>query len=52
MKRLMIGAAVAAGAAFAFRRLAGKERAMRDHCREMMAGRQASTPTVSPGCGS
>lgn len=52
MKKLVLGAAVAGGAAFALRRLAGKERRMRDHCREMMAGRQASSPTVSPGCGS
>ena len=52
MKRLVIGAAVAGGAAFAFRRLASNARKMHDHCREMMAGRQGSTPTVSPGSGS
>ena len=52
MKKLVIGAAVAGGAAFAFRRLAGKARKMRDHCHEMMAGCEESTPTISPGCGS
>jgi hypothetical protein len=52
MKKLVLGAALAGGAAFAFHRLAGKARKMHDHCREMMAGRQESTTTVSPGCGS
>jgi hypothetical protein len=52
MKRLVIGAAVAGSAAFAFRRLAGKARQMRDHCREMIAACQQSKPTTSPGCGS
>lgn len=52
MKRLVIGAALAGGTAFAFRRLAGEHRKMLDHCRDMFAGRQASDPTVSPGCGS
>ena len=52
MKRLVLGIAVGGGAVFAFRRLASKALKMRDHCREMMAGRQESTPTVSPGCGS
>lgn len=36
MKTLVIGAAVAGGAAFAFRRFARKGRMMRDHCRDMM----------------
>jgi hypothetical protein len=51
MKRLVIGAAVAGGAAFAFRRLASKARKMRDHCRELMAGRQKPTPTVASAVG-
>lgn len=51
MKRLVIGAAVAVGAAFALHRLAGKARELRNHCHAMMAGRQESTPTVSSGCG-
>jgi hypothetical protein len=51
MKRLILGAAVAAGAAFAARRLADKARTMRDHCREMMAGHQHSKPAASPGRG-
>jgi hypothetical protein len=52
MKRLVIGAAVAGGAALALHRLARKAHKMRDHCHEMMASRQESTPTVFPGCGS
>ena len=52
MKKLVIGAAVAGGAAFALHRLAGKARKLRDHCHEMMAGCKESTPTISPGCGS
>jgi hypothetical protein len=52
MKRLVIGAAVAGGEAFALHRLAGKARKMRDHCHEMMDGRLASAPTASAGCGS
>ena len=52
MKRLVIGTAVAGGAAFALRRLAGKARTMHDHCRDMIAGCQAAEPTESPGCGS
>ena len=52
MKRLVIGAAVAGGAAFAFRQLAGKARKMRDHCREMLAACQQSKPTTSPSSGS
>ena len=52
MKRLVIRAAVAGGAAFASPRLAGKARKIPDHCREMMSCRQESTPTVSPGSGS
>ena len=50
MKRLVIGAALAGGAAFALRPLANKARKMRDHCREMMAGSQESKPTESSGC--
>lgn len=52
MKRLVIGAALAGSAAFALRPLAHKARTMRDHCREMIAGRQESEPTPSAGCGS
>lgn len=36
MKKLVIGAAAAGGAAFAVGRLARKGREMHDHCREMM----------------
>ena len=50
MKRLVIGAAMAGGAAFAFRRLAGEGRKLRDHCRDMIAGRQESKPTEPGGC--
>ena len=39
MKRLVIGAALAGGAAFALRPLARKTRMMREHCRDMIAGR-------------
>lgn len=52
MKRFVIGTAVAGGAAFAFRRLAGKARKMHDHCRDMIAGRQDARPTGSSGCAS
>ena len=51
MKRLLIGTAVAGGAAFAFRRLAGRARKMHNHCRDMIAGRQAAEPTEFRGCG-
>ena len=36
MKRLVIGAAAAGGAAFAVRQLVRKGRKMHDHCREQM----------------
>jgi hypothetical protein len=36
MKRLVLGAAAAGGAAFALRHLARKGREMHDHCRELM----------------
>jgi hypothetical protein len=38
MKRLVIGAAAAGGAAFAHHRLARRGRELRDRCREMMRG--------------
>ena len=50
MKRLVIGAAVAGGAALAFRRLAGEHRKMLAHCRDMIAGRQEPDPAVCHGC--
>lgn len=40
MKRLVLGAAAAGGAALALHRLARKGRAMHDHCREMMRNRR------------
>lgn len=52
MKRLVIAAAVAGGAAFTFRRLARKTRKVHDQCRDMIATCQQSKPTVSTGCGS
>ena len=52
MKKLVIGAAVAGSAAFAFRRFAAKARKMRDHCRDMIAGHQEARPTASTRCGS
>ena len=52
MKRLVIGAAVAGGAAFALHRLAGKARSMHAHCRDMMAGCQGSKATEFSACGS
>ncbi len=39
MKRLVIGAAAAGGAAFAVRRFARKASEMHHHCREMMRDR-------------
>lgn len=36
MKRLVIGAAAAGGAAFAVSRLARKGRKLHDHCRDVM----------------
>ena len=36
MKRLVLGAAAAGGAAFVLRQLVHKARAMHDHCREVM----------------
>lgn len=42
MKRLVVGAAVAGSAAFALRRLVTAERKLRDHCRDMIAGRRES----------
>ena len=52
MKKLVIGAAVAGGAAFALRRLGGKARTMHEHCRNMMAACQESKTTESSGCSS
>jgi hypothetical protein len=52
MKRLIIGAAVAGGATFAFRLLARKARKVHDQCRDMIATCEQSKPTVSAGCGS
>ena len=37
MKRLVLEAVAAGGAAFALRRLVRKGRAIHDHCREMMS---------------
>lgn len=47
MKRLVLTATAAGGAAFAFSRLARKGRAMHEHCREMMRDRCSQ---VSAGC--
>ena len=46
MKRLVLGAAAAGGAAFALHHFARKGRAMHDHCRELMCGLQR----LSAGC--
>ena len=50
MKRLVIGAAVAGGAAFAFRRLARQGRKMRDRCHEMMRDHCSTLHSSSHGC--
>ena len=51
MKRLVIGAAVVGGAAFALHRFAGKAHTMHEHCRDMIAACQESKATESSGCG-
>jgi hypothetical protein len=49
MKKLVVGAAVAGGAAFALRRLARKAREMHDQCRELMRNhRGASSAACRP----
>ena len=43
MKRLVLGAAAASGAAFALRQIVRKARAMHDHCRELMRDNRADS---------
>lgn len=47
MKRLVLGAAAAGGAALALRRHARKVREMHDHCRELMLNHRGVSST---GC--
>ena len=49
MKKLVLGAAAAGGAAFALCHLVSKGRAMHDHCRELMQNPCADSRA---GCGS